>query len=859
MNAYQFSLIVLTSLLLALPGGPSLQAQNHGDIPWNKIRPTRPSATPPAITDSMPSFYKRKADWRRIIDEYWGPGAPLAEKQRIFNMYADYIQRYFTVFEGLDISWDSLRAHYYSQINDSTSHGRFSAILSYLAYHLRELHTAVLDFSLMSRAVGDTVIIANPSWGKPLWLIMMPNANHFGAALTPAADSSAIVVRAMQNHPLSLNPGDVVLGYEGVPWRKIAREFLAAEIPSFSLHGGSRSMEMHHLLGGAGFNWHLFDTIDIVKYPTGDTLHLPVDTLATIRMTELMYNNESLKIPGVPWPDWNWIEDVPNTAPVTHGIAEGTNIGYIYVSLHTWRFRPGNLSPDSDERFSQAVAELRNTDGLIIDLRHDHGGRVMANFNRAFGTLLNFDTHTLEYYQRASTSDLTALTRFTFYDPAGWMFIDADEETVYDRPIAVLVGPGCMSMGDVTAYRLTYFPNTRFFGKSTSMGWAGNNWSGMAPQVPGYELAASDMVFRDYYDPSRDLVRTEFPVDEEVWLTQEDVAKGEDTMVKRALAWIKGVAHAHQVATNGRSFTPTVDSLRLIARVENPQSHTISVKAYFKVDSTVVDSAAFADDGQHGDGASGDAVWGTFWQVPAGERFYSVTTRVTDPADPSTFSMPHAARFTTAGLIAFRNMIPERVTQKYVAFRNTTVHNHGSHLVVPGVTGRIRKLKGDTVIDTIYNAKVTYGDIPPDSIVSTVTPYTLTLLSTADTVRIELGVDFASNAYTYWSDTLAFLVGPVVGLAEQLGQIPREYVLHQNYPNPFNPSTTIKYELPKSSEVRLSVFDLLGQEVGVLVNGEMDAGYHEVKFDASKLASGFYLYRMQAGSYVETRKLLMIR
>jgi C-terminal processing protease CtpA/Prc len=93
-------------------------------------------------------------------------------------------------------------------------------------------------------------------------------------------------------------------------------------------------------------------------------------------MTDLMYNNESLKIPGVPWPDWNWTEEVPNTAPVTHGIVEGTNIGYIYVSLHTWRFQAGNLSPDSDQRFSQAVAELWNTDGLIIDLRHDHGGEL---------------------------------------------------------------------------------------------------------------------------------------------------------------------------------------------------------------------------------------------------------------------------------------------------------------------------------------------------------------------------------------------------------------------------------------------------------------------------------------------------
>jgi glucuronoarabinoxylan endo-1,4-beta-xylanase len=75
----------------------------------------------------------------------------------------------------------------------------------------------------------------------------------------------------------------------------------------------------------------------------------------------------------------------------------------------------------------------------------------------------------------------------------------------------------------------------------------------------------------------------------------------------------------------------------------------------------------------------------------------------------------------------------------------------------------------------------------------------------------------------------------------------------------FNPITTIKYELPTSSEVRMSVFDILGREVIVLRSERKNPGVHEVKFDESKLASGVYLYRMQAGSYVETRKLLMIR
>ncbi len=89
--------------------------------------------------------------------------------------------------------------------------------------------------------------------------------------------------------------------------------------------------------------------------------------------------------------------------------------------------------------------------------------------------------------------------------------------------------------------------------------------------------------------------------------------------------------------------------------------------------------------------------------------------------------------------------------------------------------------------------------------------------------------------------------------------VPQSTSLVQNYPNPFNPSTTIKYELPTSSMVRLSVYDILGREVSVPVNERRDAGVHEVKFDASGLSSGVYLYRIEVGSFVETKKLILMK
>jgi hypothetical protein len=88
---------------------------------------------------------------------------------------------------------------------------------------------------------------------------------------------------------------------------------------------------------------------------------------------------------------------------------------------------------------------------------------------------------------------------------------------------------------------------------------------------------------------------------------------------------------------------------------------------------------------------------------------------------------------------------------------------------------------------------------------------------------------------------------------------PAAFVLMQNFPNPFNPSTTIRYGLSRRSQVTLSVMNALGQQVATIVQGEQEAGYHEVKFDASNLASGVYFYRIQAGEYVQTNRLLYLR
>jgi hypothetical protein len=84
-------------------------------------------------------------------------------------------------------------------------------------------------------------------------------------------------------------------------------------------------------------------------------------------------------------------------------------------------------------------------------------------------------------------------------------------------------------------------------------------------------------------------------------------------------------------------------------------------------------------------------------------------------------------------------------------------------------------------------------------------------------------------------------------------------VLEQNYPNPFNPTTVVTYLLPVASNVKLIVYDLLGRPVATLVNERQAAGRHSVKFDAGGLSSGVYFYRLQAGNFVRTKKMILVQ
>ncbi len=202
--------------------------------------------------------------------------------------------------------------------------------------------------------------------------------------------------------------------------------------------------------------------------------------------------------------------------------------------------------------------------------------------------------------------------------------------------------------------------------------------------------------------------------------------------------------------------------------------------------------------------------------------------------------------------------------------------------IVAGNSGasnsRLNKLSSSAVSAAVVPGAIVYatdlvsGDVLGYGITDISGNYSISGLApgsynvTADAVG--LSTSSAQSASTSYDSNGNPVVSSVsfsmnsVTLVQQQPQstaIPKSFVLNQNYPNPFNPSTTISFSVPQGSKVSLKIYNILGQEVANLVDDYRQAGNYSVQFNASKLASGVYFYRLQANDFAQTKKLLLLK
>jgi hypothetical protein len=504
----------LSALILALALPVTGVASDDPDSSWLPSwfrAQIEAEPTLPAPRIAVPDRPTSRDEWAQLIDETWGEGRPTVDKLDFFHLFWDTIDQQFPCFQDLDVDWLALREAYRFEVARGVSRGRFAAIMSRLSLALMEAHTDALVKEVAWRTPFEPGIplLRVGAWG---WI------TEFGACLTPLPDGSLLVYRAPDDHPLALEPGDVVLGYEGRPWSQLYPELLDYGLPAAGFWGSSPETYEHAWLMAAGANWHLFETIDVLRHETGEVVSLETSPMASWGYR--LWCTEQLDVPGVVVPDY-FQQQI-----VSWGIIEGTRIGYIYGWGWGW---------NAEQEFRDAVTALlppEVTDGLIIDFRFNLGGNLSLS-NAGLALLFDHPAATIDFVTRCDPSDHLGLCEEGLF---AQFVIPGDPGSFYDRPIAVLVGPGAVSSGDQVALRLKFHPNARFFGSST-------NTSFNAPAVMHDETDYyAQYAVADAYlltQPGEYLTHDPFPVDEAVWLTPDDVAAGRDSVVDAAVRWIR--------------------------------------------------------------------------------------------------------------------------------------------------------------------------------------------------------------------------------------------------------------------------------------------------------------------------------
>lgn len=552
-------------------------------------------------------------DWRNLIDSAWGSGISAAEKLNFFDFYWTLFDQTWGGFPNTTVNWDSLKSVYRSQVAAGVSRGRFYGILTRMSRALNEWHSYALDTGIDSTFKYYTVTeypftsyVYKP--GIPIFSVNPCFFQTcFGAGVTALPDSTALVYSVMPNHPLGLHPGDIVLGYDGIPWKDLVKEILDAELPisyGACLLGSTPYVAFHVSTMSVGMNWGLFDTIDIFRYWTKDTVHLPTSLLKSITPPYFVAT-EQLPVKGVPFPNF------AAKKFVSSGIVEGTKIGYIYA--WDWMGVPASTN-QTRILFGQAMTDLLQTpglSGLVLDFRTNAGG-LTEYANDGFKQIFNFDP--TKNYSQAKRISGGAHNEFTITTPRA-----AENFTpgtfIFDRPIAVLVGPNCGSSGDYNAFRMRFHPMARFFGKRTNGAYTAyftgdKRWAGSY-----YYRVDNGSIFTTYNNEGY-LIHKSFPVDKDVWLTQEGAVCGEDDVVKQAVEWINAVAYASSPVTDKMNYRQR-DTIVLSVTVRNPLNHNLALTGkLFTTSDVVADSAQFFNDGLHGDGAANDTIWACILKTP---------------------------------------------------------------------------------------------------------------------------------------------------------------------------------------------------------------------------------------------------
>ena len=305
---------------------------------------------------------------------------------------------------------------------------------------------------------------------------------------------------------------------------------------------------------------------------------------------------------------------------------------------------------------------------------------------------------------------------------------------------------------------------------------------------------------------------------------------------------------------------PGIDSVEVTARLLSDSSGFNVYAELITSSGSLLDRIELFDDGSHNDGMAGDSVFGNILVFSSDEeQNYRVDLEFQlSFADTDTliFSQKNQGIFTSIGPVSYEsNEIV--LNNGSLLFFDLNLINLGSSSTASNISAEISTL--DSCVTDINSGLRSFGDIAAGATAKSTGRYSIGLnQNCVGTILLNFNLAVSSNGLSFWSDNFEIQLEPI-GVADDITGLPSEYALSEAYPNPFNPITTIKYALPKTEDVSLIIYNLIGQEIIRIVGGVQQAGYHKVTWNASNVSSGIYFYRLAAGDFVSTKKMVLLK
>jgi hypothetical protein len=478
---------------------------------------------------------------------YWGklPGDP-DTLTKGFQAIWGYIRTTYPGFNGLvktednpdGLDFDEFGDTNYYRIEEAKNYGEYASILTRMGWLLKEGHTSITTKRLSG---GNGLTPYRPE--APILKAGL-TISMIGACYTVTLDDEMVIteIDPDEDNPYNFQVGDEIVGFNGIHWKEWLPHLIEADIPINGSPASNEKAIQYKMMRMGMTNINMFEKINILRHETGeietmDIVYMPFSWTDYYPCPDYIGDAS-----GVQRPKISVFQGLGET--ITYGVTND-NIGYMYITQCPSGFDDFDDSSQWDpyktewsREFNRIVTELKeDTDGIIIDLRFNTGGRY-ETFYLGLSKLVD-NPEDLDLYvmlrRDSRNPDILALE-----DVGPQTMLKADEEK-YDKPIVVLTGADCISACDFLVSFFDKFPEFTIIGRNINASFtpvAGDTYDLGEDTVSRY-IPLQIGAYRLDNDEYELLLRESYFIDEIVWHTKESIVNGVDNVRKRAVEIIK--------------------------------------------------------------------------------------------------------------------------------------------------------------------------------------------------------------------------------------------------------------------------------------------------------------------------------